>query len=151
MEDLVSKRGFKHGMERTRFYRIWWQIKQRCLNKNTKYFKNYGGRGITVCDKWLKFENFRDDMYKSYLKHVEKFGERKTSIDRIDNDDNYKKKNCRFVTPKDQANNRRNNIVLEFNGESLTMSQWSRKLNINYKALYSRIKRNWSIERALTK
>ena len=96
-----------HGESATRFYRIWVKIKLRCLNPNMQDFKYWGGRGINVCDRWLKFENFRDDMYESYLAHVEEFGEKQTSIDRINNDGNYETSNCRWATNLVQAHNKR--------------------------------------------
>jgi hypothetical protein len=103
----IGKRSKKHGLEGTRFYRIWTSMKQRCTNINNKDYPRYGGRSIIVCPEWLQFENFRNDMYKSYLKHVEEFGEKDTSIDRIKVMGNYEPSNCRWATCEEQWKNRR--------------------------------------------
>ncbi|ARI78237.1 hypothetical protein [Halobacillus mangrovi] len=96
-----------HGMRCTRFYRIWTCMKQRATNENAQNYNDYGGRGIILCPRWRKFENFRDDMYESYVKHVDQHGESNTSIERMNNDKRYTPWNCRFATWEEQANNRR--------------------------------------------
>lgn len=103
---LNGKSLVKHGMSRTRFYGIWGGIKSRCYNKNHKDFKLYGGKGIKMSNNWLKFENFRDDMYKSYLEHCKKFSIKNTTIDRIDGHKDYYKINCRWATIQEQADNK---------------------------------------------
>jgi hypothetical protein len=99
----VAKNNVTHGMTNTRLFRIWSNMKNRCLNLKDEHYPNYGGRGIIVCKRWLKFENFLEDMYESYLKHVEEFGEKDTSIDRYPNNDgDYKLSNCRWATLAEQ-------------------------------------------------
>lgn len=105
---LGTKIHLTHGMRGERFYRIWTGIKTRCFNKNAPKYPIYGGRGIKCL--WTSFEQFKDEMYKSYLEHCRRFGIKQTSIDRIDVNGNYHKKNCRWATPFIQANNTRKNI-----------------------------------------
>jgi hypothetical protein len=114
----------------------------RCFYPACDRYKNYGGRGITVCPEWLSFENFYRDM-----------GDRpspKHSLDRIDVNGHYCKENCRWATPKEQQNNRSNNRVVEFNGEVRTLAGWAEYIGINYHTLCSRIYAGWSEEAALT-
>jgi len=93
-KEVFRKNTTTHGMRRTRFYCIWCGMKNRGLGgKNKNYNKNYNKKNITICNRWLKFENFRDDMYEDYLKHVKECGEKQTTIDRIDNDGDYEPSN----------------------------------------------------------
>lgn len=96
----------KHGMRYTRFYKIWCGVKSRCLDKKCKDYKNYGGKGITLSNKWLKFTGFMEDMLISYVEHLEKYGEKQTTIDRINSKGHYAKINCKWSTMKEQENNK---------------------------------------------
>lgn len=96
-----------HGMSTTNFYRLWKGILERCSYKKHTNYKYYGGIGIKVCERWHNFENFKEDMYEKYLIHIEEFGKKQTSIDRIDVYGNYEPDNCRWVTNIEQANNKR--------------------------------------------
>lgn len=95
-----------HGMRNTRFYRIWQGMRSRCKDTTNP---NYGGRGISVCDRWETFEHFRDDMHESFVEHAKKHGNNRkgTSIDRIDVDGNYEPRNVRWATSREQAANKR--------------------------------------------
>jgi hypothetical protein len=136
-----------HGMSNTPFFKKWGGIKQRCGDKNNK---NYGGRGIIICESWMDFENFRNDMYESYLKHINKHGKENTSIDRINVNGNYCPENCRWATRNEQANNTRCSRFFEYNGETKTIAQWAKKFNMGVKTLESRIKlQGKSIKEAL--
>ena len=96
---LNRDRSTTHGMERTKIYSVWAAMKQRCQNAKHRAFKHYGARGITVCERWQKFENFYSDMGESPAPGL--------SLDRIDNDSGYRPDNCRWATAKEQNTNRR--------------------------------------------
>ena len=137
----------KHGMYKTRFYRIWRKMRTRCNNPNSTKYYMYGDRGIKVCERWGKFLNFKEDMYEGYLDHVEKFGEKNTSIERKNNSKGYSKLNCVWATCKEQSKNMRSNVVVKYNGKEMIVSDWARELDINLNPLYYRIK-NWTVKRA---
>ena len=103
----LCKKKKTHGFSGTRFYKRWKALFNRCYNKNCKRYKDYGGRGIVVCKRWHKFENYRDDMLKDYLSASKKYGENKVSIERINNNKGYTKKNCEFIPLSQQSKNRR--------------------------------------------
>jgi len=104
---LNGKNNVRHGLANTKFWTTWRNIKTRCYYTKDISYKNYGGRGIKVCNHWHKFDNFMVDMYESYLKHCEEFGEKQTTIDRINNNGNYCKENCKWSTYKEQQSNTR--------------------------------------------
>ena len=118
----------KHGLSGTRFYNVYTSMKDRCLNPNNHAYYHYGGRGIRICDRWLEsFENFKEDMYDSYLEHAKKYGECNTTIDRIDVNGNYCPENCRWATKREQANNKRNTHYINYNGETMSLIQFAEK------------------------
>lgn len=132
----------KHGMHGSLEYKTWQSMKQRCHNPKDASFADYGGRGITVCKRWHRFENFFADMGRKPPGH---------SLERVDNSKGYSRENCRWATWLDQQNNRRSSRFLTFRGETKTVSQWSRVVGINYVSLLSRLMRHgWSVEKALT-
>ena len=123
---------------------IYSNMLNRCLNPNEKCYLSYGGRGISVCDEWLgNFIGF----YQWALSSGYKEG---LSIDRIDVNGNYEPNNCRWVTMKQQENNKSNNHYLKFDGKTHTLSEWAEIVHISYGCLKSRIRNGWSIESALT-
>jgi len=124
-------------------YYVWMTMKSRCLTVTHAQYKNYGGRGITVCNEWLSFEFFFKDM--------EQRPSSLHSLDRIENDKGYFKTNCRWALKEVQDNNKRTNVFIEFKGEKMTISQWAKKINLNVDTLWKRLNVGWSIEKCLTK
>lgn len=143
MRERASEANITHGMARTREHTIWLGIRARCLNPAHEAFPSYGGRGITVCATWREsFEAFFRDMGPC---------PDGLSIDRIDNNGQYSPENCRWATKKDQANNRRSNRIISFNGRSLTLTEWADVTGLPYDTLKQRFtKLGWSPDRALT-
>ncbi len=139
-EHDYSKNHLIHGMSKTRTYKSWAHMKDRCDNKNNHKFYSYGGRGISVCERWHSFENFLSDM-----------GEvpEGMSIDRVDNDGNYEPSNCRWATCKEQNNNTRRTKFISYNGLSITISELADIVNIPRDVLNVRLKRGWSLERSI--
>lgn len=138
-----------HGMSNKRFYNIWSNIKLRCTNKNHSLYGRYGGRGITVCKEWRNFNNFYNDMYESYLKHCNDFGEKETTIDRINNDLNYTKNNCKWSNKLEQENNKSTSRYVEYNDNIYTLSNLCRKYNVPYKLIHKRLTLGWTIDDAI--
>lgn len=128
-----------HGKSNTRLFHIWTSMKQRCYNSNHKHYKNYGGRGIAVCDEW------KNDFQAFYDWAINNGYQEGLTIDRIDNNCNYEPNNCRWVDNITQQNNRRNNVYLTYNGKTQTMKQRSNELNVNVKTLYTRKFKNWNV------
>lgn len=137
-----SKPTRTHGKSRTNIYMTWCAMIQRCSNENNSQFKNYGGRGIKVCDRWENFNNFFEDM-----------GNKKTgkTLGRIDNDGDYCPENCQWETAKQQARNRRTSLVVQYKGEEKTLAEWAETYGIKYKALWARVNDGWDFETALNK
>lgn len=137
----------KHNMSNTRIYNTWHNMIERCYNKKCNEFKNYGGRGIKVYKYWQTKNNGFENFYNWAIKN--NYNDNLT-IDRINNNGNYTPKNCRWVTMKEQANNRSNNLYIEYKGNKKTLKEWSNELGISYNCLRHRLYRNWTIEKALT-
>lgn len=146
--ELVRKRAIqkkaKGRVKDERLYNIWQSMKQRCNDENHSEFQRYGMRGIEVNEKW----NNSYAEFKSWALNNGYSDE--LSIDRIDNDGDYTPSNCRWSTPKEQANNRSNSLNISFEGEEMTLAQWSEKLNIPYSCLYGRLNNGWSVERSFS-
>jgi len=135
-------KGISHGMSKTQTYEAWHSMNQRCKNPNLKAYKNYGERGITVCDRWFKFENFLEDM------GVRPEG---LSLERINNEEGYNPQNCKWATTAEQNRNKRDNVFLTFQGETKIQSVWAAEKNMSLQVLWNRLYvRNWSVDKALS-
>lgn len=134
--ETTAARNLRHGHtvggKLSGAFNSWRGIIERCLNRTGKMYENYGGRGITVCDRWMTFESFLSDM-----------GERPLgcSIDRIDNNGNYEPGNCRWATPSQQSSNTRRSRLITFNGETLNIGVWAKRFGRNPRSLRASLKR----------
>ena len=134
-----------HGESKSRLYKIWGGIKSRCYDKESRSYHKYGQRGITVCEEWCNsYETFKEwAIANGYTDTL--------TLDRKDNNVGYCSENCRWVTQKVQQNNRRNNRLITYKGETLTVSQWNDKLGFPRDTVSQRLnKLGWSVEKALT-
>ena len=120
----------KHSHSYNRLYFVWWQMMNRCYNEKFQDFKNYGGRGIRVVDRWHDVSNFIADMQEGSAKGLQ--------LDREDNDGYYSKQNCRWVTRKQNNRNKRTNLFIELDGVSMTAIEWSEATGVRYATILSR-------------
>ena len=130
-----------HGKSYSPTYTTWKMMLQRTMNPKDPSWHKYGGRGIKVCERWLTFENFLADMCER---------PEGTTIEREDNNGNYEPDNCKWATSKEQANNTRQNVVIEFQGQRKTLAQWVETTGLSRKALDWRLNAGWGVERMLT-
>lgn len=133
----------KHGKHGTKLYITWKHMKSRCYNKNDKDYYNYGEIGITVCDEWRNnFQAFYDwSINNGYQDDL--------TIDRINNNGNYEPINCRWSDRKTQSRSRKYNNYYTIDGVTHCLSEWCEILNLNYRMVYMRLRRGWTIEKAL--
>lgn len=142
-QETSSARSTTHGKTNTSLYHIWCGIKARCLKPTDPAYKNYGGRGITLCQRWLSFERFASDV-----------GPRpdcKAHLDRINNEKGYSPSNCRWSTPKDNSRNRRGNVLVLYQGRRMTVMEASELSGIPHARLYARVQRNCPASKLFTK
>lgn len=133
----------KHGMYDTPIYAIWSSMVRRCELPSHPAYDNYGGRGIRVCERWVEFAAFYEDIGKLRP-------DRQHSLDRIDNDGDYCPENCRWVTPKQQGRNRRDNRWLTFGDKRHCLAKWAEITGLGYSTIRERLRRGWTTEDALT-
>lgn len=134
----IKHSNFIHGMTHTNIYKRWKNINERCNKKSCKAYKNYGGRGIKC--EWTSFKEFYKDMGNP---------PGNLTIDRINNDGNYSKENCKWSSKSEQANNRRTAHMLTYNGVTKNMKSWAKEFNITNRLLWWRINKGWSVKDAL--
>jgi hypothetical protein len=139
--DVLVARNRSHGWSKTQTYRSWKDMRARCNNQNDSDFKDYGGRGIEVCGRWADFGAFLADM-----------GERPAgrTIDRIDTNGNYEPGNCRWADAGTQANNKRSNRIIEWDGKSQTLQQWCRQYGLEHSKVSYRIRQGFPIADAFS-
>lgn len=140
-------------MKSERLQNIYVNLKQRCYNPKSTFYKNYGGRGITVCDEWLDSEMYDGRSTKGWVAFknwaLSNGYADDLTIDRIDNSKGYCPENCHWVIMRTQQNNRRSNRLVTYKGKTQSLANWCRELNLNYDTIKCRIKRNWTVEKAL--
>lgn len=139
----IGKANRKHGMTSTAEWLAWKNMRDRCENPADASYDNYGGRGIKVCERWQAFENFYADVGpRPSTKH---------SLDRYPNQNgDYEPGNVRWATGVEQQRNRRDNVLVTFNGETLCVSEWAGKMGIGRQRLWKRLKSGWTVEQAMT-
>ena len=137
-----QKNNFKHGDNHIRLYKIWVNMRDRCNRKKNKNYKNYGGRGIHVCKEWEDYIMFK----KWALNH--NYNDNLT-IDRINVNGDYSPENCRWITIQEQANNKRNNKKITYNGETHTIAEWSKIKGYSKGLISSRLSKGWEVEKAI--
>lgn len=138
---ICFQRNTTHGMGKTKIYKIWIDMRNRCNNPNNNQYHRYGAKGIFVDPKWDNFMGFFNDMgYPPSAKH---------SIDRINTYGPYSKNNCRWVLPVVQQNNRTNNRLITHNGKTFTLQQWAKLTGIPRKTISNRIDRGWPVDKSL--
>ena len=133
----------KHGKSNSRLYHIWRDMKLRCYNEKQIGYKNYGARGIKVCDEWL---NKTDGFVNFYKWSINNGYKENLTLDRINNDGNYEPTNCKWSTTMEQANNTRSNRFITYKNKTKTIAEWSRELNIPHYLIRNRLNMGWAVE-----
>lgn len=141
-----NKLAQKHGLSHTRLHKIWHSMYCRCYYSSTNQYKNYGGKGIKVCEEWKHSEGF----INFYNWAINNGYSDELTLDRIDNEKDYCPENCRWSTPKSQSNHKTNNVFYTMNGKTQTSKQWCDEYGISQTTLNDRLKRGWTLKQALT-
>jgi hypothetical protein len=146
-KEIAGKMATKHGLREHRLYSIWASMKTRCYNANSVAYKNYGGRGITICEEWMD----EDDGFINFYNWAMRSGySNELTLDRINTNGNYETNNCRWADRITQANNTRVTQYVEINGETRTPNKWREIYNLSRSTYKWRISKGWDIVTALT-
>lgn len=141
-EHLISMI-YKNGLSRTKLYKVWTSMKQRCMNPKCDVYMYYGERGVLIYKDWLEFENF-------YNWAVGNGYEEGLTIERIDVNSNYEPNNCTWIPQSEQSSNTRRNRLISYNGKKQNIAQWVKETGLSYNCIRSRLKRGWDIKKTLT-
>lgn len=139
---LQKEKVTRHGKCKTPEYKVWDNMISRCTSPTYIGYANYGDRGITVCERWR-------NSFAAFLKDMGLRPSPNHSIDRVNNEGNYEKANCRWATRRQQQRNRRRNRLLTFKGKTMCLAEWAERINMPYFTLHGRLRLGWSVERAL--
>lgn len=142
LRDVQRKRHTTHGMHKTQAYSSWKNMTQRCNNPNHRDYPRWGGRGITICEKWSTFEGFWEDMGPTHVEGL--------SIERVENNGNYCRENCKWADRYEQHNNKRSNRFITAFGKTLTSYAWERETGVGHETIRSRIRLGWKPEDAVS-
>lgn len=142
LKDVGAVGARRKGLSNSPLYNVWKNIIDRCFNVKCQSYLIYGGRGITVCERWMSFDNFHDDNIQLYDYGLE--------IDRVDNDNGYYPENIRWTTRKENCNNRSTTKKIIYDGLELSITQHAERLGVNPKMVIERLANGWGVERALT-
>lgn len=141
--ELLKGRTIKHGMCNTKEHRAWKDMKARCYNPRSQEYKNYGGRGVKVCESWR-------DSFEAFFKEIGYAPSPEHSLNRLDNNGNYESGNVNWATETEQQRNTRRTRLIEYRGETRSMIEWCEFLGLNYKRVRTRIYSGMIVERAFT-
>lgn len=144
VKEKTINRNYLHGKSKTRIHRIWSSMKQRCYYKEKSNYKDYGGRGISICEEWMDFQRFYDWSVKNGY-------DDSLSIDRIDVNGNYEPLNCRWATKSQQANNTRSSCFIEYNNKKQTIAEWSKETGIAKSVIRYRLHKGYDVKQIFNK
>lgn len=144
--DAIIQRNTRHGASKrgsiTKLYKVWAAVKQRCTNPKNKAYKNYGGRGIKLCDEWLEYEPFEKWAFENgYAEGLQ--------LDRIDNNGSYSPDNCRFVSTVENSHNKRNNVWITIDGKTALAVDWAKEVGVDVEVIRKRLRKGWTPKEAV--